>query len=86
MSSLAAGLNGPALAAVARRPDLWPIAIKAGRSLVPRAWWRRRPFLPVPDRGWMHFRLETAYGGNGEGPIGADELITYLEWKRDFPA
>lgn len=51
--------------------------------MAPSGWWRRRPFLPLPDQGWMHFRLETAYGGDAPGPMQAEELTTWLEWKRD---
>ena len=69
------------VSAVARSPHLWPTAFGAYRSFVPERWWARAPFLPLPDRKWMHFRLETAYGGDGTPPGTAGaELITYLEW------
>ena len=77
------GIDSSALLAVARRPDLWATALRAGAELAPRGWWRRSPFLPLPDQGWLAFRLETAYGGDGTGPMRADDLITWLEWKRD---
>jgi hypothetical protein len=76
---------GPVLAALTRRPGLWPEALRSARSLVPDRWWRRAPFLPLPDRRWLHFRLVTAYGGDGSGPILADDLVTWLEWRRHFP-
>ncbi len=85
MSRLVPGLSGEALKCLARRPDLWRTATSAAAGLVPRRWWRHRPFLPVPDRGWMHFRLETAYGGDGDTPMHGDDLITWLEWKKTFP-
>lgn len=50
-----------------------------------RGWWRRPPFMPLPDAAWIHFRLETAYGGDGTTPIAADELITWLEWQATAP-
>lgn len=31
----------------------------------------------------MHFRLETAYGGEQPGPLKAHDLTTWLEWKKD---
>ncbi len=77
-----------AAAALRRRPDLWPTAIGTYRSLVPRRWWRRAPFLPLPDAEWMRFRLTTAYGGDGTGGpngIDPDDLILWLEWRRDWP-
>lgn len=76
--SLGAGI------ALLRHPRLWPTAARVGLSLAPADWWRRAPFLPLPDRDWLRFRLETAYGGDGTGPMRGDDLVTYLEWRRDF--
>jgi hypothetical protein len=50
------------------------------RRFTPDQWWRRPPFLPLPDRSYLRFRLETQYGG-GRAPDPAD-LVTYLEWCR----
>ena len=71
--------------AVLARPGLWPVALRAGRALVPHGWWRRPPFLPVPDRDYVRFRLVTAYGGEGTTPPRSDDLVRWLEWLRDFP-
>jgi hypothetical protein len=46
-------------------------------------WWRRRPYLPLPDPDYVRFRLLTAYGSGGE-PTAAD-VVAYLRWCRDFP-
>lgn len=40
--------------------------------------------LPVPDAGYLRFRLETQYGSDHE-PEPAD-VITYLHWCHDFTA
>ncbi|MFV0523954.1 MAG: hypothetical protein ACK5RL_05590 [Acidimicrobiales bacterium] len=79
------GDRGPVAVAgaLAVRPRLWPTAVAAGWSLVPRHWWRHRPFLPLPDRRWLRFRTVTAYGGSGAA-LGADDVITWLEWRRRF--
>jgi hypothetical protein len=45
-------------------------------------WWRRAPFLPLPDSLYLRFRFETAYGPGG-APDAAD-VVTYLEWCREF--
>jgi len=45
-------------------------------------WWRRRPFLPVPDASLMRFRMITAYGGDGSGVPEPDDLVAWLEWCR----
>ena len=67
---------------IARRPKLWPVAVSSAVALVPRGWWRRRPFLPLPDRRWLRFRMETAYGGDGTRSPDPDDVITWLEWRR----
>jgi hypothetical protein len=63
---------------VIRRPQLWVTAVRQAHRLAPGRWWRRPPFLPVPDREYLRFRLETQYGADGV-PAPAD-LVTYLEW------
>ncbi len=74
-------INRSMVSAVARQPRLWPVAARAFASLVPVRWWSRPPFLPVPDRDWLRFRLETAYGGDGTPPASAgDDLATWLHW------
>ena len=73
-----------AAVAVAKRPDLWIVALRSAASVTPSRWWARPPFLPLPDRGWMTFRLETAYGGDGRGPVRAEDLVTFLEWRKRF--
>jgi hypothetical protein len=67
--------------ALGRRPSLWPTAARQARRLARPGWWRRPPFLPVPDPEYLRFRLETQYGSDGEPT--AEDLVTYLEWCRD---
>ena len=70
-------------AAVARRPELWATAVVQVTRLAPNGWWRRPPFLPVPDRAWMRFRLRTAYGDPDHLPEPAD-VVGWLEWCRSW--
>lgn len=70
--------------ALLRRPGLWATALRQALRLAAPGWWRRPPFLPVPDAGYLRFRLETQYGSDRE-PEPAD-VITYLHWCRDFAA
>ena len=62
-------------------PGLWPTALRQATRLARRGWWRRPPFLPLPDRGYLRFRLETAYGDDGVADPG--DLVAYLRWCRD---
>jgi hypothetical protein len=67
-----------------RHPALWMTAIvQLGRLAAP-GWWRRLPFLPLPDRDYLRFRMITAYGDPEREPEPAD-LVTYLEWCRAWP-
>jgi hypothetical protein len=74
------------VAALARRPDLWPTAVRVGVRLAPRRWWARWPHLPLPAADYLRFRLVTARGGSGDGPADPADLVAYLEWCRAWPA
>ena len=73
-----------AAAAVLRRPSLWATAVRQLARLAPAGWWRRAPFLPLPDPAYLHFRMVTAYGGEGGAPRPQD-VVTYLHWCRAWP-
>jgi len=77
-----------AAALVVARPHLWRTALRQARRLARPGWWRRPPFLPVPDADYLAFRFETQYGGDGTLPVGADphDLVDYLEWCRTMDA
>lgn len=75
-----------ALLAVLVRPRLWPTALRQVRRLAPNRWWRRPPFLPVPDRDYLRFRIITAYGGDGTRAPEVEDLVTYLHWCRAWPS
>lgn len=74
-----------AVAAVLRRPELWGTALRQVRTLARPGWWRRPPFLPLPDPEYLRFRLTTAYGGDGTAPPTAEDLVAYLHWCRAWP-
>jgi len=61
-------------------PTLWPTAARQVARMVAPRWWRRPPFLPLPDPAYVRFRLETQYGGAAS--VDPDDLIAYLEWCR----
>lgn len=67
--------------AVVRRPALWATAARQVFVLAPRGWWRRSPFLPLPDPEYLAFRLQTMYGDAAHQPE-PDDLVTYLQWLR----
>ena len=70
-----------AFLAVGARPHLWPVAVRQAARIARPQWWKHAPFLPVPDSGYLRFRLETAYG-EVVAPKPAD-IVSYLEWCRN---
>lgn len=76
----------PLVGAVLRRPGLWGTALRQARILAAPGWWRRPPFVPVPPADYLRFRLQTAYGGAGTGPVDPADLVAYLRWCRSWRA
>ena len=71
-----------AVLALLRRPSLWPTAVGQSLRLARPGWWKRPPFLPLPDPGYVRFRMQTAYGSSGSPDPG--DLVAYLDWCRRF--
>ena len=67
--------------AVARRPALWGEGLRTLVALAPRGWWKRSPFLPVPDESYARWRIATS-SGDPDADIQVEELISYLQWRR----
>lgn len=68
--------------ALLRRPGLWCSAVGQAARLARPGWWRRRPFLPLPDHDYLRFRLETQYGSDREPE--PHDVVLYLGWCREF--
>ncbi len=69
------------LVAVLIRPSLWYTALVELRRFARRGWWRRPPFLPLPDPALVAFRAETQYGDPDHAPEPGD-VVTWLRWCR----
>lgn len=46
-----------------------------------REWWRHAPFLPLPDRSYLAWRMYTAYGDDTAVPPAID-VIRFARWRR----
>ena len=68
--------------AVLCRPSLWITALTQLFRLTPRRWWARAPFLPVPTREYIRFRVLTQYGERGHTLEVAD-VLSYLRWLKE---
>ena len=49
-----------------------------------RDWYRRPPFLPIPDRTYIAWRMHTAYGDHRAVPP-AHDIERYARWTRHTP-
>ena len=74
---------GAVLGAILVRPSLWPAAVATYIRLVPRGWWRTRPFLPVPAAAYLRFRKE-AYYGSETARFAPQDVLKYLQWVRSW--
>ena len=66
----ARGLSSPSTAAA-----LLGVAWRFRR----RGWITRFPFLPLPDRAYVRWRMLTAYGDENAGPPASD-VVRYARW------
>ena len=68
-------------AAVLRHPSLWTTALRQWKRTTPHGWWKRRPFLPVPAREYLEFRMVTQYGAIDHCAT-PEDVLNYLAWCR----
>jgi len=47
-----------------------------------RDWWRKPPFLPLPDRAYLKWRMYTAYADEDAVPP-AEDVIRFARWRRE---
>ncbi len=65
---------------IAHPGDLVPL-LDAAWALRRRAWWRRAPFVPVPDQLYWDFRLGTV-GGSPPGELTPLGVVQAARWSR----
>ena len=47
-----------------------------------RRWWAHAPYLPLPDRDYLHWRMYTAYADEAAVPP-ADDVVRFARWRRE---
>lgn len=62
-----------------RRPRMIPYLLRAAWAFRARHWYRRAPFLPLPSRSYLRWRMDTAYGDPDAVPS-PEEMERYLVW------
>jgi hypothetical protein len=56
--------------------------LRAGWAFRRREWWRRAPFLPVPDGEYLRWRMVTAYGDEHAVPP-PEDVVRFARWRRE---
>ena len=62
-----------------RRPATGVALVRVAWRFRRRGWWRRFPFLPLPARDYLRWRMHTAYGESDVVPP-ADDVERYARW------
>jgi hypothetical protein len=77
------GIYGRIAGIVVTRP--WTVPLLAGSAWAFRArhWYRTAPFLPLPPRSYLRWRMDTAYGDPDFVPS-TDEFLRYLRWAAEM--
>lgn len=61
------------------RPTLARDLLRVAWRFRSRHWYRRFPFLPLPDRVYVRWRMHTAYGADDAVPP-IDDIVRYARW------
>jgi hypothetical protein len=77
-------MNWPSLVATLvarslRHPSLAVDLLRVAWRFRRRGWYRRPPFLPLPSRTYVRWRMYTAYGDYDAIPP-AEDVIRYARW------
>ncbi|MGH6691286.1 MAG: hypothetical protein ACREF4_11500 [Gammaproteobacteria bacterium] len=64
------------------RPRLAVDLLRLAWSFRARDWYRRPPFLPLPPRDYMRWRMFTAYGDAQAIPP-VDDVANFARWRRE---
>ena len=73
------GLTLTLAARAALRPRLAADLLRVAWRFRRRRWWARAPFLPLPPRDYVRWRMHTAYGDHDAVPPAAD-VERYARW------
>lgn len=63
-------------------PRLGLDLLKTAWAFRRRGWWARRPFLPLPDRDYLRWRMYTAYADEAAVPP-VEDVIRFARWRRE---
>ncbi|HUF34691.1 MAG TPA: hypothetical protein VMN37_02015 [Gemmatimonadales bacterium] len=64
------------------RPRLALDLLRTAWAFRRRRWWARAPYLPLPDRTYLEWRMYTAYADEHAVPPPGD-VIRFARWRRE---
>jgi hypothetical protein len=64
------------------RPRLALDLLRLTWSFRARDWFRHPPFLPLPPREYMRWRMFTAYGNEDAIPP-VEDVVNFARWRRE---
>jgi hypothetical protein len=64
---------------VLRAPSLIVDLLRVAWRFRDTEWYRRFPFLPLPSRAYVRWRMHTAYGDHDAVPP-VDDVVRYARW------
>jgi len=70
------------LVRAAASPRLGVDLVRLTWSFRARDWYRRPPFLPVPPREYVRWRMFTAYGDEAAVPP-VEDVVRFARWRRE---
>ena len=73
------GLSLRLVARASVRPALALALVRVAWRFRRRRWWAHSPFLPLPPREYVRWRMHTAYGDHDAVPPAAD-VERYARW------
>ncbi|HSM17980.1 MAG TPA: hypothetical protein VK845_13420 [Gemmatimonadales bacterium] len=65
----------------AANPRLATDLLRTAWAFRRRGWWKTPPFLPIPDRTYLRWRMETAYADPDAIPP-VEDVIRFARWRR----
>jgi hypothetical protein len=63
-------------------PRLGLDLLKTAWAFRKREWWKRPPFLPLPDQPYLRWRMYTAYADEDAVPP-LEDVIRFARWRRE---
>lgn len=65
------------------RPRVATDLLSLAWSMRRRHWYRIPPFLPLPPREYLRWRMYTAYGDEAAVPP-IDDVLRFARWRREL--